>query len=216
MNPLQLFNDVWQRADMLGALHAFVSNQGTAALKPGELLRADWVARVSALDLYVHELVAQRMSRIVYGELPQTPAFRRFRVSTETSIRMKDRPEAEARAAYDLDVREQFGIQTFQAPDKIADAIRLCSPVKLWSEVAIDQNPGASPTKIEAFSKSIKATLSLIVDRRNKIAHEGDLQPSMPREPWPIAEPDLLEVRSFIQKIVTSIDRVLTSADLAE
>lgn len=215
MIPLQLFNDVWQRADMLTALHAFISHRGTSALKPEELLRADWVARVSALDLYVHELVAQRMLRIISGELPQTPAFSRFRVSSETLVRMRGGPELAAKAAFDLDVREQFAIQTFQMPEKIADAIRLCSPTKLWLEVAADQNPGATPAQLEAFAKSTKATLSLIVERRNKIAHEGDLRPSIPREPWPIAESDVVEVRNFISNLVNSIDKVVASADPA-
>jgi len=215
MIPLQLFNDVWQRAEMLAALHSFISHQGTPALKPEELLRADWVARVSALDLYVHELVSQRMSQIMSGELPQTPAFGRFRVSSETLIRMKDGPELAAKAAFDLDVREQFAIQTFQMPEKIADAIRLCSSVKLWLEVAADQNPGATPPQIEAFAKGTKATLSLIVERRNKIAHEGDLQPSVPREPWPIAASDVVEVRDFIRNLVNSIDKVVAAADPA-
>jgi len=198
---------------MLTVIHTFVARRGTGALRPDELLRAEWVARVSALDLFIHELVAQRMLKIISQELPQTAAFTRFRVSTDTAARMAVGPATAAQAAFDLDLREQFSTLTFQMPDKIADAIRLCSSVKLWNAVAENQNLGAPTAQIEVFSKNIKATLSLIVGRRNKIAHEGDLQPGVPREPWPISESDVAEVRNFIQCLVISIDSVVAAAD---
>lgn len=59
MKPIAYFESVWARCDELTAMHAYLANQLTPALRPDELLRAEWVARVSALDLYVHELVAQ-------------------------------------------------------------------------------------------------------------------------------------------------------------
>ena len=44
-----------------------------------ELLQGgDGLARVSALDLYVHELVAQSMLQIFEGLRPSTPAFNTF------------------------------------------------------------------------------------------------------------------------------------------
>jgi hypothetical protein len=36
---------------------------------------------------------------------------------------------------------------------------------------------GAPIAKKNDAAKSIKKTLSLVIERRNKIAHEGDLQP---------------------------------------
>jgi hypothetical protein len=35
-------------------------------------------------------------------------------------------------------------------------------------------------------TKEIKTSLLLIVDRRNKIAHEADIDPSFPGQRWPI------------------------------
>src|SRR5579872_5400758 len=109
-------------------MQAYLAAQGTAALQPDEILRAEWVARVAALDLYVHELVAQRMLAIFAGALPVTAAFRAFKIPTETLTRIRVAiSPGDANAAFDLEVRRQIGFLTYQDPEKIADGIRLCS-----------------------------------------------------------------------------------------
>lgn len=70
MTPIAYFNDIWQRCAEIEALHTYMAGQLTAVLSPDELLRAEWVARVSALDLYVHELIAQNMLKIFEGVKP--------------------------------------------------------------------------------------------------------------------------------------------------
>jgi len=47
------------------------------------------------------------------------------------------------------------------------------------------------------------------VERRNKIVHEGDLQHSIPRTPWPITRPDVSYVVQFIWDLVRTIDMVV-------
>ncbi len=56
----------------------YLEKNTSGVLQPDELLRAEWVARLSALDLYVHELVAQQMLEIFQGRRHVTPAFLRF------------------------------------------------------------------------------------------------------------------------------------------
>ena len=81
---------------------------------------------------------------------------------------------------------------SFQSPDKISQAFRLISPIDLWSELEIQlDNP----------KKDLKKQLSLIVDRRNKIVHEGDLSPTFPRRPWTISTGDALQAREFIEHL---------------
>ena len=73
MTPKIYFDGVWQRLELFAALHGYVSKQATAALQPDERLRAEWASRVSALDLYVHELVAQNLLQIFEGTRPSCP-----------------------------------------------------------------------------------------------------------------------------------------------
>lgn len=187
-------------------MQAFLAANVVGALKPDELLRAEWVARVSALDHYVHELVAQRMLAVFESILPKTPAYSAFMLASDAVDRIRQAlTPMDASAAFDLEVRRQLGFQSFQYPDKIADGVRMCSTTELWNAVALHQ--GASQQTKVAIAKQIKRQLTTIVDRRNKIAHEGDLQPkALPITPWPISQGDLSIVSEFIEKLVMSID----------
>src|ERR1044072_2093589 len=89
MTPKSYFDDVWQRCELFTALHGYVATQATVALQPDELLRAEWAARVSALDLYVHELVAQNLLRIFEGQRPMCPGFAKVQVSSDTLMRIQ-------------------------------------------------------------------------------------------------------------------------------
>lgn len=205
MKPLQHFDMVSARCGELTALHTYLAGSVAAVVPLDELLRSEWVARVSALDLYVHELVAQGMVAIFEGARPPTPAYLKFRVTSESLNRIRSAATTtDAAAAFDLDVREQLGRVTYQFPDDIADGVRLCCGIELWNEVALKM--GATPATKSAEAKLIKRTLSLIVQRRNKIAHEGDLQPLPPREPWPITKGDVHGIASFIDRVVRTID----------
>jgi hypothetical protein len=180
----------------------------TEALQPDELLRAEWTSRVSALDLYVHELVAQNLSRIFEGSRPTCPGFAKLLISSDALMRIQAATTPTDRsAAFDLEVRTKLSRVTYQYPDDIADGVRLISSCKLWNEVAIKL--GATAATLSADTQSLKKRLSLIVDRRNKIVHEGDLQPTVPRTPWPINRPDVSDVAMFIDKIVAAIDAIV-------
>jgi hypothetical protein len=94
-----------------------------------------------------------------------------------------------------------------QAPEDIAEGIRLCSPIELWNEVAL--NLGATPATKATAASNLKTQLSLIVRRRNAIAHEGDLQQSPFREPWPVKRTDLIFVADQVDRIVRAINEVV-------
>jgi hypothetical protein len=208
VNPLGHFVAVWDRCAQLAALHAYLAKNVSSILSPDELLRAEWVARVSALDLYIHELVAQSMVEIFEGRRPPSPAYLRFKVSTETLDRIRVAPtRSEASAAFDLEVRNQLSLVTYQDPERIADGVRLCSKIELWNEIALKL--GATLATKAEEAKKLKTQLSLVVRRRNQIAHEGDLQPTPLREPWPISKTDLALVQKLVETLVRTINTVV-------
>lgn len=208
MLPIDQFKEVWTRCDHLSVIHAFLARNVASALQPNEILRAEWAARVSALDLYVHELVAQRMVAIFEGNLPSCPGFSIFSVPAETMQRIRTAASpTDASAAFDLTVRDQLSRKTFQFPDDISAGVRLCSGIALWSEVAL--HLGATPQSKDDDAKRIKKELTQVVGRRNKIVHEGDLQPTTPRTPWPISQADVAFVTQFIGVLVHAIDAVV-------
>ena len=101
----------------------------------------------------------------------------------------------------EYEVRERLGYQSFQQPDKIADAIRLISDKRLWDEVAI---------KLGSSAKEVKQQLSVIVDRRNKIAHEADIDPTFSiGSRWYIDEILVSDAVNFIEQVVEGIHQIL-------
>ncbi|MBD2156007.1 HEPN domain-containing protein [Leptolyngbya sp. FACHB-16] len=99
------------------------------------------------------------------------------------------------------EVRERLGYQSFQHPDKIADAIRLISDKRLWYEVSL---------KLGMDAKDVKQQLIAIVDRRNKIAHEADIYPSYGvGNLWNIDEVMVSDVVNFIEQVVENIHQVI-------
>ena len=97
---------------------------------------------------------------------------------------------------FDSEIRTQHGYLAFQQPDKVAEAIRLISEVKLWDCVGYRLGMNAG---------NVKQRLKLIVDRRNKIAHEADMDPTYPKARWPISAPDVEDVVRFLVDVVEAI-----------
>jgi hypothetical protein len=208
MTPISYFSDVWQRCAEIEALHNYLAGKVTPAISIDELLRAEWVARISALDLYVHELVAQSMLKIFEGTKKGCPGFAKFHCSSETLLRIKNAVSpVDASAAFDLEVRSKLSRVTYQSPDDIADGVRLISGSELWNEIALAK--GATTATQFAEAKNLRKDLSLVVERRNKIVHEGDLQPSIPRTPWPINRADVDYMAGFIEDLVRTIDKIV-------
>jgi hypothetical protein len=150
---------------------------------------------VSALDHYVHEATRIGMLEVLDGRRPQTPAFQRFAISLDNALQIKT---ATTNIWLETEIRARHGFLSFQQPDKIADAIRLISPIEVWNEVGAALNKPAS---------DIKSKLQLIVDRRNKITHEADIDPTYPGSGvrWPITATMVSDATDFIEEICETI-----------
>lgn len=191
--PIDAFRESLSRVEHLGGLYKALSGLTTAAVDASDLLRAQVVLAVSALDYYIHEVTVLGMVAVFEGRRPVTQAFQKYRVAVgAVSLGMSTRSSS----WFETEIRERHSFQSFQQPDKVADAIRLFSDVKLWQEVA---------SRMSSTEKDVKDQLKLIVDRRNKIAHEADLDPSYPGTRWPIKEMDVDLSLQFLRAVGESI-----------
>lgn len=194
------------RIEHIRAAQAYLAVQTSGPLQTDERLRAEWAARVSALDLYVHELVSDYLVETVVGLRHPSNGFGRFHLSCALLLQAPLDKSSFQNAA-DLEIRLRLERRTLQLPDEIAESIRWISDIELWNEVVI--RLGEPPiTKIYA-AKALKQRLTQIVNRRNKIVHEADLQPGIPRVTWPISQDDVLSVSKTIYDIVTAIDAIV-------
>lgn len=181
------------RVRALGVLYKALVTLTTKVIDTSDILRAQIVLVVSSLDYYIHQVVLLGMSDAFDDKRPKTQSFLNFRVSMDSVIKGSDTVDS---IWFQEEVRDNHSFLSFQKPDRIADAIRFFSDIKLWQEVS----------KILSMpEKDIKDNLTLIVDRRNKIAHEADMDPSYPGLRWPITENDVEQTIDFIEKLCDAI-----------
>jgi len=181
------------RVRALGGLFQALDGLTTPAVDATDILRAQTVMAVSALDHYVHELTLLGMLEIYSGVRAATPAYLRFETPVGTAL---TGVTAGGTAWFEAVIREKHGFLSFQHPDKVSAAIRLFSPCKLWPTVAAAMGTDAA---------QLKTRLRLVVDRRNKIAHEADLDPSYPGVRWPISKLDASGVVDFVYELCHQI-----------
>lgn len=196
-SAIDAFHTSIARAGHLGGLHDALLSLTTRAIDASDILRAQVVLGVSAMDYYIHEVTVLGMVEVFNGRRPATAAFRKYRVSID-SVMFND-PNSGG-GWFEAEVRERHSFLSFQQPDRIADAIRLFSETKLWLEVGLIM---AMP------EAAVKSRLKLIVDRRNKIAHEADLDPTYPGVRWPISKSDVEGALQFISQTCESIHSVV-------
>lgn len=196
LSILQQFRENIERARALGGLHDVLNQQATSALDLTDLLRSQVVMVVSALDHHVHEITRAGMLEVYSGKRPQTAAFLRFQVTMEAALQGISAVQGND-GWLDEEIRKKHGYLAFQHPDRIADAIRLFSSCTLWISVASELN-----LEVEA----VKTELQLIVNRRNQIAHEADLDSRTPgRNRFTITSSDTERIINFIQDVGEAI-----------
>jgi hypothetical protein len=161
-----------------------------------DALRASIVLGVSALDHFVHEVARRGMLETARGHRPPTGAYLRFQVSLRG---VAEGSQSGGLDWLDQEIRARHGWQTFQDPDKIADVLRCVTDKPLWRDVGVHLGLGASDAK---------ARLRLIVDRRNKIAHEADVDPTSPGCRWPISATVVAEALAFLDRLGVAIAAV--------
>ena len=164
----------------------------SSVVDSNSILRSCIVLTVSALDHLIHELTLVGMNEIFSGTRAATPKYNNHNISLGFLTAIASTPSF---VLFESEIRKNLGWQTFQRPDKIKDAIGLFSTVQLWQQIAIRM----SSTEI-----NIKNQLNLIVDRRNMIAHEADIEPVF-KTKRSISHIDVSGTIDFIENLGTVI-----------
>ena len=168
----------------------------TPAVDLSDTYRGAYAFGVGALDNYVHNVVREQVMKILSGSrnAPRTAASFRIPSWLHQDLTVIT-SRSEALLSADRYVQETLGRQTFQKSGDIADAIRLVSSQAFWLTQYGDTNS----------AKYAKAQLDLIVDRRNKIVHEADIDPST-LEKWPIDNSMVLNALDYIARVADKIE----------
>lgn len=196
---LDQFKKNIHRVRELGHVIAIVDTMTTEVVDLSDVMRSQLVLAVSALDNFIHEIVRLGIIESEQGTRPKTDAFRRFTVplaSVDAALSGVSCDQWLSEA-----VRDNHSWMSFQQPDKIANAIRLISSESLWNEVG---------HRLSLLPADVKTELTSIVERRNKIAHEADIDPANPGFRWPINVQMVQRAVGFVEKVGEAIYDTLT------
>ena len=178
---------------VISAMYEYLQNNA-AALDSTALLRAEYVLIISAFDSYLHNVVRKKLSNnFLAGELSGCD----IKLSLESfSIINSATNINEKKQLLDLEIRKALEKDSYQSPKSVDYAMDAIGIKKIWRK---------SKSVFNDTGEHIKDQLSLIIKRRNQIAHESDID-FLSGELRTIDSQTVDECRNFITKLVTSID----------
>ncbi len=176
------------------------------------LPRSAVVATISALDTYVHSVVKDRLPhQFSPGAIIPESLAEQLALLMPVKNANTFRQAVPILLAHDTigqllkKLEDNFlQFQSFQAPDKIIEAYRLIGFNNMFEPVS-DLWPGPNTT-----TEHLKRRLAGYVQRRNQIAHEGDLEANGQQRPM---QPDYaIQCREFVGFLVQRLDQVAYEA----
>lgn len=196
-NPISNFERNIKSVRLLHELHKYLTKQITA-IDLSEILRAELVLIVSALDCYIHDAVRNGMIEIFEGKLEPNKKFEAYSIPISfVKELIQATSENEKKQIMSAAIKKIASKDSYQSSRSIENALQLISLKGIWSLIKNDM--GISP-------KDIKDTLGLIIHRRNKIAHEADLD-RITGIKTEIERSDLDDIFIFIENLVQAIDK---------
>ena len=161
-----------------------------------DILRAEWVYSVSAMDKLIHEFVRIGMIEAFQGKRVQTSKFASFSIKTNTLLSSLTTTVPPPEYWFEQEIVERHKLLSFQTPEKIADALSF-----IWDE---SQKWQKLSDAIGVSQADLTTQLKMIISRRNQIVHEADLD-LLTGTKNSIDKVDIDEVISFIETLSEAI-----------
>jgi hypothetical protein len=176
------------------------------AFDVADLYRAAWVQAVSALDHWIHrELYDRALGFALNVAAPRPTKFLNLRIPMSLFEDVHHHSQT-VHEAFKVYLRAEFGHKSFQAPDKIKEALAYVSDISLWPAVAKSLT---SQTHQPVQPEQVQNMLKRIVARRNRIAHEADRDPQQTDAKQPVTAHETSEVIDNIEQVAAAIIRVV-------
>jgi hypothetical protein len=179
------------------------------AFEVSDVYRAAWVQSVAALDHWVREEVRARMRRLASplgGSKPK--GFSMFSIPLG-QVEQILQSQTDLVDVVDQQLTRVRGHMSYQSPANIREAFRLVSDVEdLWAKAAsVLTDRAADGTSVTG--QQVKDRLTEVVRRRNKIAHESDMDPDKPSTRCAIDAAHITQTIDWIEQTAAAILEVL-------
>lgn len=201
IKAISQFESNRDRAKELGSIFSLVESHYPLLVPQGEeILRAQIVLIVSAFDTFIHDCIRTGIIQSYTGLRKIGGALSSYNISFDQVSILDHMPTINDKINHlDNLLREKNSKDSYQSPKSIEFALGLINVSKVWTKV--------SPY-MHIPAVDIRNKLSLIVDRRNKIAHESDYNP-ITNSKYPISKSDVNDIISFLDNLSKAIYRIL-------
>lgn len=160
------------------------------------LLRSQFMLIVSAFDTYVHLVIINKIIEKYFSENSTIDI--NINIPLSLVYRMKNSSIDMQMELLENYLAKKLSKDSFQSPKSVEYAYSLLQIDHLWSKLSV---------KLNMRAEDIKNKLSLIVNRRNKIAHESDWN-KITRKYEEINLEIVLECQQFIENMVKALDEI--------
>lgn len=195
-SALRLFNSNIDNARNTGGIYEYLTQTHKAPVSYEELLRSQLVNAVSAFDKLIHDLVRAGMVEIFIGKRPPTPKYLSEPISIQIHVDISNASIPPKEHIFEQAIIKKLKIISFQDPLKVAEGLSY-----IWAE---SQKWQKISSEMQMSDDIVKKTLKLIVDRRNAIVHEADINPAT-NQKFEITKAECDQVTDFLHVCGTKI-----------
>jgi hypothetical protein len=171
-----------------------------------DVYRAAWVQAVASLDHWVHQEIRDRMLQLADDpSLPRPTNFGEIQLSIGMLEDIQQGRRTLREAVDEYLTTSGHGRQSYQSPQVIVRGLKQVANVDgLWQRVAVvlGERDGSSR---KYSGREVESRLHGIVQRRHKIAHEYDEDPTRPGRKRDIDQGSTMHTINWIEQIAEAI-----------
>ena len=166
-SALTLFKANIEEAKNLTLLYEYLENSIKSPFSFDDLLRAQIVYSVSAFDKLMHDVIRIGIMEIFTDKRNPTPKYLAESISTSIYNELISATVPPKEHIFEQAIVKKLKTISYQDPEKVAEGLSyIWEEKQKWQKIAL---------KMAIDDKTAKTTLKLIVDRRNAIVHEADI-----------------------------------------
>lgn len=190
-NALSLFRKNIEEAKSLTPVYEYLESSLVTPLSFDDLLRAQIVYSVSAFDKLMHDLIRIGMVEIFMGNRPTTPQYLAETITISTYSELISATFLPKELVFEQAIVRKLKTVSYQTPDNVAKGLSyIWNEPQKWQKIA---------SNMAMDTETVKTELKLIVDQRNRIVHEADINP-LTNQKYSITKSDSQSVTDFLQK----------------
>jgi hypothetical protein len=188
----------------LDAIYQYLEQNNVGkTLDLSEILRAEIVLAVSAMDNFISDLLLIGLVENFEQRKPLSNEFAKFRLDMQTVMNILNEPSQREKSAILGEYVRKFNEgNAYQEPKNIANTLKLLGITELWNKVSTIMSI-SNPA-------DVSKELEIIVWNRNKIAHEADFD-HLSQKKRQRDRPTTLHAVDFIEKLCNAIYTIATT-----